>query len=242
MANRIVPFYTVATDYTQAQEDTLAATLTGLSIGSQVIYNTTRNKTRIWNGSAFADAPLLDADGGTYSAAPLTTINTGIASYRTLLATAGSHIAGKVAGTYGMGCGDPLAVSGTGTLYPLTVIQIVGADYPTINGLAAKLRIRVQLYTNDVAPTGNFTFGLYPITRPGTSGGAGLCIYTLGTVVSGSNGASFTTPAADLLGSAVSLDFSLPSDGPYVIGVVTTQTVAVSSLVQINAQLQIRNA
>jgi hypothetical protein len=164
------------------------------------------------------------------------------AAYTTLLNVAGSHTAAKVAGTYAIGYGDPLAVGGTGTLYPLGVLQIVAADLPTINGITTKLRIRAQLYTNDVAPTGNFTFGLYPITRPGTSGGAGLCIYTLGTVVSGSNGATFTTPAADLLGSAVGSDFALPADGPYVIAVVTTATIATSAHVHVNAQLQVRNA
>lgn len=168
-------------------------------------------------------------------------LTTAIGSYRTILQASGSHIAAKVAGTYAIGQGDPLAVSGTGTLYPLAVIQIISADYPSINSAVTKLRIRVQLYTNDVAPTGNFTFGLYPITRPGTSGGAGLCIFTLGTVVNGSNGATFTTPAADLLGASVGSDFALPTDGPYVIGVVTTATVATSSLVQVCAQLQLRN-
>ncbi len=164
------------------------------------------------------------------------------ASYRTLLQAAGSHIAAQVAGTYGIPNGNPLAVSGTGTLYPLATINIVAADFPTVNGLAPKLRIRAQLYTNDVAPTGNFTFGLYPITRPTTSGAAGVCIYTLGTVVSGSNGATFTTPAADGLLSAVGADFALPSDGHYVLGVVTTATVATSSHVHVNAVLQMRNA
>lgn len=164
------------------------------------------------------------------------------AMYRTLLNVSGSHTAAKVAGTYAIPLGDPLAVSGTGTLYPLGIVQIAAADFPSANGLAAKLRIRAQLFTNDVAPTGNFTFGLYPITRPATSGGAGLCIYTLGTVVVGSNGATFTAPAADLLGSAVGVDFALPADGAYVIGVVTTATVAANAHVQLAAQLQVHYA
>ena len=164
------------------------------------------------------------------------------AAYSTLLHVSASHTAAKIAGTYALGYGGVAAVGGTGTLYPLGVIQIVGADWPTINGVTTKLRIRAQLYTNDVAPTGNFTFGLYPITRPATSGGAGLCIFTLGTVVAGSNGASFATPAADLLGSAVGADFALPADGPYVIAVVTTATVAASAHVHLHAQLQMRNA
>ena len=160
-------------------------------------------------------------------------------SYRTILQASGSHIAAKVAGTYALGMGAVLAVSGTGTLYPIQTIYIASADFPAIQSLTPKLRLRYQLYTNDVAPTGNFTLGLYPITRPATSGGAGLCIYTLGTVVSGSNGATFTTPAADLLGNAVGSDFALPADGHYCLGVVTTATIATSAHTHHVAQLQL---
>ncbi len=163
-------------------------------------------------------------------------------SYRTILTTSASHIAGRTANKYALCYGNPAAVTGVGTLYAWGVIQLVAADYPSVNGFAPKLRIRAQLFTNDVAPTGNYTFGLYPITRPATSGGAGLCIYTIGTVIAGSDGATFTTPAADLLGSAVGSDFTFPADGPYIIGVVTTATVAANGLVHMNAHLQIRNA
>ena len=239
MAQRYAPSYFLLTDYTQAQEDALALTLVGVSSGSKVIFNTTLNKSRIWTGAAFVSAPVLDPDGSTYSAAPATSLPN--ASYRTILDCSGSHIAGRVAGKYALGHSSPLAISGTGTLYPLNSIYIAGADYPTLNSVAPKLRIRAQLYTNDVAPTGTFTFGLYPITRPGTSGGAGVCIFTLGTVVAGSNGAAFTTPAADGLHNAVGVDFALPADGHYVVGVVTTATVANNAHIHISAQLQLRN-
>ena len=66
MATRIVPFYTVATDYDQAGEDALALTLVGQAIGAAVIFNTSVGKTRIWNGSAFVSTPLLNPDGGTW--------------------------------------------------------------------------------------------------------------------------------------------------------------------------------
>lgn len=168
--------------------------------------------------------------------------NTGIpnASYRTILQASGSHAAAKVAGTYGLSHGDVAAVSGTGTLYPLATIAFAAADYPTVAGVAPKLRLRAQLYTNDVAPTGNFTFGLYPITRPATSGGAGLCIYTLGTVIAGST-VLFTAPAVDGLLSGNSGDFAIPADGHYVIGVITTATVAASAHVHLMGALQVRN-
>jgi hypothetical protein len=155
--------------------------------------------------------------------------------YKTILSSTGSHIATKVAGTYGMGVGNPLAVSGTGILYPLDVIYIVSTDFTT----GAQFRISAQVMVNDVAPTGNYTFGLYPITRPGTSGGAGLNIYTLGTVVSGST-VLFTTPAADSMNQGTSSDFTIPADAYYVIGVITTATVATSSLLHMIAKLQVR--
>lgn len=241
MATRNVPAYWNLTDYDNTAETTLAGTLSGKPSGYTAIYNTTLSKIRVWNGSAFASVTLVDGDGGTYSAAAAASLTSAIGTYRNILECSGSHTAAKVAGTYGIGYGDPLAVSDTGTLYPLATIYIASADFQSVNGVAPKLRIRAQLYVNDVAPTGNFTFGLYPITRPGTSGAAGLCIYTIGTVVSGSNGASFTTPAADSAGTANGSDFAIPADGHYIIAVVTTATVATSSHVHVSAQLQLRN-
>ena len=162
-------------------------------------------------------------------------------TYRTILDSSGSHTAARIAGTYAFGQGDALAISGTGTLYPLDTIAIAAADYPTIAGLAPKLRVRVQLAVNDVAPTGNFTFGLHPVTRPATSGGAGLCIYTIGTAVTGST-VAINNPAADSHTASVGSDFALPADGIYVLGCVTTATVAASSHLHMSAALQMRNA
>lgn len=163
------------------------------------------------------------------------------ASYRVLLDSTGSHIAARVAGTYGLSQGQPAAISGTGTLYALNVIYIDSADYPTVGGLAAKLRVRATLAVNDVAPTGNYTFGLHPVTRPATSGGAGLCIYTIGSAVAGST-VAINAPAADSHTSAASADFSLPANGFYVLGFVSTATVATSSHLHISMALQHRNA
>jgi hypothetical protein len=161
--------------------------------------------------------------------------------YRTLLDSSGSHTAAKAAGTYGMGQGDPLAISGTGTLYPLNTIYIDSADYPAIGSFVAKLRIRAELYVNDVAPGGTFTFGLHPITRPGTSGGAGLCIYTIGAAVTGS-AIAVSAPGADSNNNLVSSDFSLPSNGHYVLGMVSSGAVATSSHLHVSASLQLHYA
>jgi hypothetical protein len=160
-------------------------------------------------------------------------------SYRTIMDCTGSHTAARAAGTYWIGQGDPLGVSGTGTLYPANVMYIDPADYPTVNALTTKLRIRAVVEANDVAPGGSYTFGLYPVTRPATSGGAGLVIYTMGTVISGSTVA--VTPAADSQNNVVGSDFAIPAAGFYVIGVVTSANVATSAHVHISASLQLRN-
>jgi hypothetical protein len=171
--------------------------------------------------------------------APITSVPN--ASYRTLMDSSGSHIAARTNSTYGLGHGDPAAITGVGTLYPLNTIYIDDADYPTLNGVAPKLRIRAQIYVNDVAPTGNYTVGLHPVTRPGTSGSAGVLIYTIGAAVSGST-AVVNTPAVDSSNMLVGSDFAVPADGHYILGFVSTATVATSSHLHISATLQMRNA
>lgn len=216
------------------------------SIGPTQI-NETSNYT--WTGThsftgGTITVPTATAGDNDTSAASTAFVTAAVpnASYRTLFEAAGSHIAGKVAGTYGFGDGDPLAVSGTGTLYPLKLFRYEAADYPRVNGATTKLRTRAVLAVNDTALfTGTFKVGLYPVTRPGTSGGAGLNIYTIGTLVSGSE-VTFTNPAADLLAEADSGDFTPPSDGYYVFAVVTSATVATNSLAHCTAYLQQRNA
>ncbi len=164
--------------------------------------------------------------------------------YCTLMQSAGTLIATNTANTFYMSGGNnALATTTSGTANAILpqVIYISSSDYPTINGLAPKLRIRVNMFVNHVAPTGTWTFGLYPITASGSTGGAGLRAHTIGTLVSGSNGASQITPSADTNYSLVSADFALPSNGLYVICVTTTATLPTASFVQMNAMLQIHN-
>lgn len=159
------------------------------------------------------------------------------AAYRTIIDSSGSHTAARAAGTYWLGQGDAAGVTGTGTLYPPNIIYIDSADFPNTGSKTFKLRLRVALLANDVAPTGNYTFGLYPITRPATSGGAGLDIITMGTVIAGST-VAVNTPAADSINNAVGSDFSVPTAGFYVLGFVSTAAVATSSHLHISAALQ----
>jgi hypothetical protein len=178
---------------------------------------------------------------GAMSAQDKTRLDALHGSYRTLLDSSGSHTAARVAGTYGFGQGDPLAITGVGTLYPLNVLQIDAADYPAVGNLAAKLRVKVNLAVNDVAPTGNYTFGLHPVTRPGTSGGAGLGIFTIGAAVAGST-VAINTPAADSHTSSSGADFALPANGLYILGMVSSATVATSSHLLASAALQLHYA
>lgn len=163
------------------------------------------------------------------------------APYRTIVDASGSHTAAQAAGTYGFGQGQALLATGVGALYPLDIIYIDSADYPNIGTLAAKLRIRCNLAVNDVAPTGNFVVGLHPISRPATSGGVGVNIYTIGAAVTGST-LTFTTPAADALMNGVSADFALPANGFYALGMVSSAAVAASSHLDFSAALQLHHA
>jgi len=165
-----------------------------------------------------------------------------VVNWRMIHRAEASHTAGRVAGKYNLNRGSNVAqVSGTGTLYAQSLFHIDSADYASTNGSAIVLRVKAMLLANDVAPTGNFTFGLYPVTRPATSGGAGLNIYTLGTVVAGST-CLFTTPAADSMTTVTSSSFSLPANGFYALGFESTATVATSSHLHLFAELQVDNA
>lgn len=205
--------------------------------GTQSLDTTTDSATRL----AMTAAQVTKLAGIATGATANSTDAALSAFYRTLLDSSGSHTAAKTAGTYGLGQGDPIAVTGTGILYPLNVIYLDAADYPAIGALAAKLRVRCIIECNDVAPTGNFTVGLHAVTRPGTSGGAGLCIYTMAAAVAGST-ATQNTPAADSQNIITSADFAVPATGYYVLGVVTTGTIATSAHVHLSAQLQMRYA
>jgi hypothetical protein len=205
--------------------------------GTQTLDTTTDSATRL----AMTSAERTKLTGIATAATVNSTDAALVAPYHTLLDSSGSHIAARVAGTYGFGQGDPVAISGTGTLYPLNIIQISAADYPAVGALTAKLRVKATINCNDVAPGHNFVLGLHPITRPATSGGAGLCIYTIGAAVTGST-VTATTPAADSSAAFVSADFALPTDGQYVLGVVTNGTTATSAHLHLSAALQLHHA
>jgi hypothetical protein len=160
-------------------------------------------------------------------------------TYLPLNEVSGSMTDGMVAGTYAFGQGVQVIASGVGSATPIALIVLEPTNYAPLSGVARTLRIWGNLSTNDVAPTGNYTIGLYPVTRPASSGGAGVNIYTLGTLVVGSD-ITIPTPAADTTMSDVSAPFLIPATGYYVIGVTSTTTVDTNAHVHINARLEIQ--
>lgn len=162
-------------------------------------------------------------------------------SYRVIFQAAGTITAAQTAGIFGLPASGVAIKTGVGSVLPLMLFYIAGADFPTVNGVTTKLRCCGTLSCNDIAPTGNFTLALHPVTRPATSGGAGLNIWTIGAAVAGS-GIALNTPAADSLQRFNGADFTIPADGMYCLAVTTTGTIAASSHVAATGFLMMRNA
>lgn len=110
------------------------------------------------------------------------------------------------------------------------------ADY-LITGKTLKMRLRAQIAANATKPTIKFTFGVYPVT---VAGGADAITLTLGTVVSGST-IEFNEPAASTITQKEASDFTIPADGAYALGVVTSAGVTNNHSSILSAQLQVRN-
>lgn len=59
MSTTLIPTPFVADNYTQAEEDTLGATLTGKRYGWALIFNTTLQVSRVWDGTVFINQPQI---------------------------------------------------------------------------------------------------------------------------------------------------------------------------------------
>lgn len=117
------------------------------------------------------------------------------------------------------------------------MIYFDDADY-TVGSLTQKLRVRAQVNTNATAWSSvTATFGLYPVTFAGS---ADALTVTLGTVVSGST-VAIANPSASTTNQGNSGDLTIPSDGQYCLGVVTSATLTNNAAALLTAQLQTRN-
>jgi hypothetical protein len=139
-----------------------------------------------------------------------------------------------------------LTVTSTGTSNVLpgaasTAGYLIDLDPTDFNAnvRTTKLRIRVSLVTNAVAPAQNFTVGLYPIATYGGVSSAEPVIATIGTVVAGST-VPFTTPGAGARTVQTGADFNFPAAGAYVLGVLPGGATAGGSVQHVIASLQMR--
>jgi hypothetical protein len=159
-------------------------------------------------------------------------------TYKDIIERMGAGVTSPAAGTYLM------ATSGGGTLTPVPnaaqgyVFYFDPADR-TANTRGNKYRVRGQVIVNAVAPTTNWTIGLYPVATWGGASGSSPTVATLGTVVAGST-IAFNAPAANSQNQGNSGDFTAPAAGYYVLAVVNSGAAAVGSFVSVFATLQFR--
>ncbi len=172
------------------------------------------------------------------------------AAYRTIFsansylgfdAAAATYLLGSQVGQLGS-TAQPMV---SGTTMPLSSNSLfVGppffyfddADY-TVAGKTLKMRLRAQVAANATKPAIKFTFGLYPVT---VAGEADKFTLTLGAVASGST-IEFNEPAASTITQKEAADFTIPADGAYMLGVVTSGALTNNSVALLSAQLQTRN-
>lgn len=169
--------------------------------------------------------------------------------YKTLLVASVSLYADFGANTYVLGAED---VQGNAAPLPSTG-NLIGNDAsqkwapPMIyfddadaiaTSLTQKLRVRFQVNTNATAWSSvTATAGLYPVTF---AGAADTLTPTLGTVVTGST-VAIANPSASTTNQGNSGDFTIPSDGQYCLGVVTSAALTNNAVALLTAQLQTRS-
>lgn len=158
----------------------------------------------------------------------------------------GTRLTGNAAGTF-LFTSSPNAMiaGGVSSSSMPQLFRYDAADFPAVNGRTTKMRIKGEAHCNEVAPTGNFSFGLYEVTRPGSSaGGSNNIVFNLGSAVTGSTTGTINAPAARSSNAIIGSDFDVSNltDGHYyALCVITTATIATSATVFLRAELHMRN-
>lgn len=129
-------------------------------------------------------------------------------------------------------------LQGNGSSAPPALIYLDPAEYPSILGRTPKLRLRTIISNNDTAPGQTATVGLYSVTRPASSGGIGVSIFTVGAQVTavGERIASGAI-AADQMQVFTGDTFAIPAAGYYAMGVNAAGTWALNSGTHFNTEL-----
>jgi hypothetical protein len=168
------------------------------------------------------------------------------ATYRLLGQGFSTMVLEQVAGTYilmtatrnnnGIAPNKERIINESVLAFAPAAVSLNKADYE-VGGKAQKLRLRAQVMSNATKATIKYTFGLYPLTLEGT---VNELKAVLGTVVAGST-VEISEPAASTITSAAGADFSIPPDGAYCLGVVTSAKLNANQSSFLQAQLQTRN-
>ncbi len=197
-----------------------------------------------------AQVGLSDVDNTSDLSKPLSTAQIAAIAveegrWKTIAVGHAFHVAAQVTAAdvyWHQALGQVSIRQGTGSSNPPSFVYLRASDYVSAIGLTPKLRIKVSLASvNDVAPGRTITPGLYPCSGPtsGTTGAINTRVYNAGTVVPGSNGLSFATPAADsMVFNQYSSVFSFPADGLYSIASLIDGALAANSGVHLMCELQ----
>lgn len=146
-------------------------------------------------------------------------------------ATAGTYLLGS--GTGGAGIAASNAAAGLAVFY----LNPVDYEESSVNKRTVKLIVQGTCLINAVAPTVNYTIGLYPVSAAG--GAENVVSITLGTVVSGST-CAFNAEAKETLTQVSSTAFVCPSAGMYALAVVVSGAVAAKSSAALRGTLQLQ--
>jgi hypothetical protein len=163
-----------------------------------------------------------------------------LAIYRTIYSANGHVAAAQASGSRGfLESGAQAVLINVATTPALLSAFIRSADFPTITGKTAKLRVCGQVSINATKPSSDFTFSLYRLTSP--IGVSGSLRYTW-TLVAGSETSVIVDPSASTITDSVSSDFAIPDDGLYALVATLSAETAASSHCHLSVQLQTRHA
>jgi hypothetical protein len=183
--------------------------------------------------AATTDAALRKLGTGADDAAQGSQLDALFLQWRTLHDFIGAQFAAVAAGTYLLVPNNAFAVGATSSGRGLFWID--PADY-AITGRTPQFRLQASVYVNNTSPgTVDFIVELYPHAT--LAGGAGVITETPGAAVH--SGPTFSNPTLGNPYHDASADFTIASAAHYVAGVRTTANMAASSLVVVNASLQV---